>query len=166
MKGKIKMNKNKILTALMAGTMLMGSTLPVCAAVTEEHDPVSSDTVKDTEVLYKQSSTFSVVIPKTIVLDSASKDSNYTVKVYGDISSDKQVSVAPETGFLMIDQAKAGTKKADVPANVTQTETVWSSAEVTAKTVKNGNVAAPTITAGDWKGTFTFNIALNDVVAE
>lgn len=160
------MNKNKILTALIAGTMIMGSTLPVCAAVTEEHNPVSEDTVKDTEVLYTQSSSFSVVIPKTIVLDATSKDSNYTVKVSGDISSDKQVAVAPETNFLMIDQAKAGTKKADVPANVTQNDTVWSSAEVTAKTVKNGNVAAPTITAGSWKGTFTFNISLKDVAAE
>lgn len=61
------MNKNKILTAVMAGTMMMGSVLPVCAATTD-YDPISqtevgeSGTSRDTEVLYELGSTFSVVI--------------------------------------------------------------------------------------------------------
>ena len=169
------MNKNKILTAVMAGTMMMGSVLPVCAAVTD-YDPISQTeigedgTSRDTEVLYNLGSTFSVVIPKTIVLDAVSKDSNYTVKVYGDISSDKKVTVAPQDAlkdleginFYMKDQATAGTKKDDVQADVTQAVVDWTSAEVCKAdgTTKNGKVAAPTITAGNWKGTFNFNIAL------
>ncbi len=175
MKGKMKMNKNKILTAVMAGTMMMGSVLPVCAAVTD-YDPISQEAVgedgtsRDTEVLYNLGSTFSVVIPKTIVLDAVSKDSDYAVRVYGDISSDKKVTVAPQDAltdieginFYMIDQATAGTKKANVQADVTQDVVDWTSAEVTADTSKDGNVAAPTITAGNWKGTFNFNIALAD----
>ena len=173
MKGKMKMNKNKILTAVMAGTIMMGSVLPVCAAVTD-YDPISQEAVgedgtsRDTEVLYNLGSTFSVVIPKTIVLDAVSKDSDYAVRVYGDISSDKKVTVAPQDAltdieginFYMIDQATAGTKKANVQADVTQDVVDWTSAEVTADTSKDGNVAAPTITAGNWKGTFNFNIAL------
>lgn len=174
------MNKNKILTAVMAGTMMMGSVLPVCAATTD-YDPISQTEVgdkgtsRDTEVLYDLGSTFSVVIPKTIVLDATSKDSNYTVKVSGDISSDKKVTVAPQDAlaatddpaginFYMKDQAEKGTKKADVQADVTQEFVDWSSAEVCKAdgTTKNGNVAAPTITAGSWKGTFNFNIALAD----
>ncbi len=175
MKGKMKMNKNKIITAVMAGTMMMGSVLPVCAAVTD-YDPISQEAVgedgtsRDTEVLYNLGSTFSVVIPKTIVLDAVSKDSDYAVRVYGDISSDKKVTVAPQDAltdieginFYMIDQATAGTKKANVQADVTQDVVDWTSAEVTADTSKDGNVAAPTITAGNWKGTFNFNIALAD----
>lgn len=175
MKGKMKMNKNKILTAVMAGTMMMGSVLPVCAATTN-YDPISQEAVgedgtsRDTEVLYNRGSTFSVVIPKTIVLDAVSKDSDYAVRVYGDISSDKKVTVAPQDAltdieginFYMIDQATAGTKKANVQADVTQNVVDWTSAEVTADTSKDGNVAAPTITAGNWKGTFNFNIALAD----
>lgn len=175
MKGKKKMNKNKFITALMAGTMMMGSVLPVCAAVTD-YDPISQEAVgedgtsRDTEVLYNLGSTFSVVIPKTIVLDAVSKDSDYAVRVYGDISSDKKVTVAPQDAltdieginFYMIDQATAGTKKANVQADVTQDVVDWTSAEVTADTSKDGNVAAPTITAGNWKGTFNFNIALAD----
>lgn len=169
------MNKNKILTAVMAGTMMMGSVLPVCAATTD-YDPISqtevgeAGTSRDTEVLYDLGSTFSVVIPKRIILDATSKDSDYAVRVYGDISSDKKVTVAPQDAltdieginFHMKDQAAIGTKKADVQANVTQDVVDWTSAEVTADTSKGGNVAAPTITAGSWKGTFNFNIALAD----
>lgn len=165
---------NKFMTALMAGTMMMGSVLPVCAATTTDQNvgqtEADSGTTRETEVLYTQASSYTVVIPKTIVLDSVSKDSDYTVKVYGDISSDKKVTVAPQDAladidginFYMKDQATAGAKKADVQADVTQDVVDWTSAEVTADTSKDGNVAAPTITAGNWKGTFNFNIALAD----
>ncbi len=169
------MNKNKFLTAVMAGTMMMGSVLPVCAATTN-YDPISqtevgdAGTTRETEVTYELGSTFSVVIPKTIVLDATSKDSDYAVRVYGDISSDKKVTVAPQdvledidgTNFYMKDQATVGTKKADIQADVTQAVVDWTSAEVTADTSKDGNVAAPTITAGNWKGTFNFNISLEN----
>ena len=102
------MNKNKILTAVMAGTMMMGSVLPVCAATTD-YDPISQTEVgedgtsRDTEVLYDLGSTFSVVIPKRIVLDAVSKDSDYAVRVYGDISSDKKVTVAPQDALTDIE---------------------------------------------------------------
>lgn len=178
------MNKNKILTAVMAGTMMMGSVLPVCAAEpvassqTLSHEQIAN--AEDTEVFYNLGSTFSVVIPKTIVLGTVSKDSDYAVRVYGDISSDKKVTVAPQDvltdiegiNFYMKDQATAGVKKADVQADVTQAVVDWTSKDVCKKdetdgttiigTTKNGNVAAPTITAGSWKGTFNFNIALAD----
>lgn len=155
----------------------MGSVLPVCAATTS-YDPISqeeigeSGTTRNTEVLYTQASSYSVVIPKTIVLDSVSKDSDYTVKVYGDISSDKKVTVAPQDeladidgiNFYMKDQATTGAKKADVQADVTQNVVDWTSAEVCNAdgTTKDGNVAAPSITAGNWKGTFNFRITLAD----
>lgn len=172
------MNKNKILTTLMTGIMLMGSVIPVCAAETDEgpwtvtQTEADEGTTRQTDVLYMQSSNYSVVIPKTIVLDGQTKASDYTVKVSGDISSDKKVTVVPQDAladieginFHMIDQAASGTKKANVQADVTQDSTVWTSGEVCASegTTKNGNVAAPTITAGSWKGTFTFNIALEN----
>lgn len=167
----------------MAGTMLMGSVLPVCAATTETQgvDQAEVDantetgkaTRKDTEVLYSQASNYSVLIPKRIVLDGQTKDADYTVNVKGDISSDKKVSVAPQdaidsvegVNFYMVDQSTAANKKDDVEATVTQDATEWSSAEVcvaSTGTTKNGRVAAPTITAGSWKGTFTFDIALQD----
>lgn len=161
------MNKNKFLTAVMAGTMIMGSALPVCAATTEPQTVTKTEAdageTRNTEVLYTQTSAFTVTIPKTIVLDDT-KTSDYNVNVKGDISSDKQVKVAPDASFDMKDQATVGTKKADVEATVTQDVTVWSSADVckTDGTDKAGNVAAPGLTSGSWAGTFTFNIALED----
>lgn len=171
MKGKIKMNKNKILTAVMAGTMIMGSVLPVCAETTEPQTVAQTEadegTTRNTEVLYEQTSTFTVTIPKKIVLGS-DRTSDYTVNVKGDISSDKQVKVAPETSFLMKDQSTVGIKKADVTATVTQNDIVWSSAEVCNKvekegTDKAGNVSATDLTSGSWAGTFEFSIALENV---
>jgi len=169
------MNKNKFLTALMAGTMIMGSALPVYAASTvTDYDPISQEavgeegTTRDTEVKYEQASTFTVTIPKTIVLGSE-KTSDYNVNVKGDISSDKQVKVAPDASFYMKDQATVGTKKADVEATVTQAVTVWSSEEVCHNadgkqgTDKQGNVAALGLTSGSWAGTFQFSIALENV---
>lgn len=117
----------------------MGSTLPVYAATSvasiENYEPIAkedddtSTTTKETEVLYSKSSTFTVTIPKTIVLGNT-KTSDYTVNVKGDISSDKQVKVAPDASFYMKDQATVGKKKTDVEATVTQAVTVWSSEEI------------------------------------
>lgn len=162
------MNKNKILTAIMAGTMMMGSTLPVFAASTvKDYAPISQEEIgedgitRPTEVEYKQASTFSVTIPKKIVLGEE-KNSDYNVNVKGDISSTDQVKVAPITKFDMIDVGTVGTRKANVEATVKQDETIWSSAQVCAEdgTDKTGNVSALGLTSGTWEGTFTFNIAL------
>lgn len=169
--------KNKILTSLMAASMIMGSAVPVFAATTEDQHVSQAEadpgTTRETEVKYSQSSTFTVTIPKTIVLDGQSKASDYNVNVKGDISSDKQVTVAPQDSidsidginFYMKDQSSAKKKKDDVEATVTQAETVWSSAEVDVAnvgTTKTGNVTSPKISAGSWRGVFTFNIAMND----
>lgn len=165
------MNKNKILTAVMAGTMMMGSVLPVCAASTvTNHDDISEAEIgedgltKNTVVEYTQASTFTVTIPKKIVLGSE-KNSDYNVNVKGDISSTDQVKVAPISKFDMVDTGTVGERKANVEATVTQAETIWSSAEVCNKTGKEGtdktgNVSALGLTSGTWEGTFTFNIAL------
>lgn len=161
--------KNKILTSLMAATMVMGSTMPVFAATTATNTinetQVESGTTRPVEVTYTQSSTFTVTIPKTIALDGSTKTADYDVNVKGDIASDKQVKVAPDTTFKMVDQSKAAKKKTDVDASVTQAETTWSSTEVnvtTTGTTKTGNISATGLTSGSWKGTFNFSIAMDD----
>lgn len=161
--------KNKILTSLMAATMVMGSTMPVFAATTAtdtiNETQVESGITRPVEVTYTQSSTFTVTIPKTIALDGSTKTADYDVNVKGDIASDKQVKVAPNTTFKMVDQSKAAKKKTDVDASVTQTETTWSSTEVnvtTTGTTKTGNISATGLTSGSWKGTFNFSIAMSD----
>lgn len=162
--------KNKILTSLMAATMVMGSTMPVFAATTAQQTVNQTEadpgTTRETEVTYTQSSTFTVTIPKTIALDGSTKTADYDVNVKGDIASDKQVKVAPDTTFKMVDQSKAAKKKTDVDASVTQAETTWSSTEVNVAqtgTTKTGNISATGLTSGSWKGTFNFSIAMSDV---
>ena len=161
--------KNKILTSLMAATMIMGSTMPVFAATTAtdtvNETQAESGTSRPVEVTYTQSSTFTVTIPKTIALDGSTKTANYDVNVKGDIASDKQVKVAPDTTFKMKDQSNATKKKADVDATVTQAATTWSSSEVnvtTTGTTKNGSISATGLTSGSWKGTFNFSVAMSD----
>ena len=167
--------KNKILTSLMAATMVMGSAMPVFAATTAS-DTVNetqavNGTTREAEVTYTQSSTFTVTIPKTIALDGSTKASDYDVNVKGDISSDKQVTVTPDASFKMKDQSTAAKKKADVDATVTQASTIWSSEEVNVKsaetteitgTTKNGNISATGLSSGSWKGTFNFSVAMSD----
>lgn len=162
--------KNKILTSLMAATMVMGSTMPVFAATTAQQTVNQTEadpgTTRETEVTYTQSSTFTVTIPKTIALDGSTKTADYDVNVKGDIASNKQVKVAPDTTFKMVDQSKAAKKKTDVDASVTQAETTWSSTEVnvtTTGTTKTGNISATGLTSGSWKGTFNFSVAMSDV---
>ena len=165
--------KNKILTSLMAATMVMGSAMPVFAATTAtdtvNETQAENGTTREAEVTYTQSSTFTVTIPKKIALDGSTKTSDYDVK--GDISSDKQVTVTPDASFKMKDQSTAAKKKADVDATVTQASTIWSSEEVNVKsaetteitgTTKNGNISATGLTSSSWKGTFNFSVAMSD----
>lgn len=137
------MNKNKLIAAIMAGTMVMGSSLPVFAATVEEDPPFSLEELEGSgarrkaDVYYEQSSTFSVLIPKTIVLD-ASKSANYPLNVIGDVAADKQVAIRPVDtvnnvegiNFYMVDQAVSANKKADIVATITQNDTVWLSEEM------------------------------------
>ena len=161
--------KNKILTSLMAATMIMGSAMPVFAATTASdtvnETQAENGTTRETEVIYTQSSTFTVTIPKKIALDGSTKASDYDVNVKGDISSDKQVTVTPDASFKMKDQSTTAKKKADVDATVTQAEKTWSSEEVnvtTTGTTKNGNISATGLTSGSWKGTFNFSVAMSN----
>lgn len=122
---------------------------------------------EEIEVTYKQSSSYYVTIPKTIVLDT-NKQAAYSVKVTGDIDANKRVYVAPVDGipetekidFYMKDQT-ADSKKADVEATVTHNKFYWSSGEVANGYEEADNsVSASELTAGTWKGTFQVEINL------
>ena len=108
---------------------------------------------------------FNVTIPKTITLDS-DKESSYSVKVEGEIASNKMVYVSPvdaiedtsKLDFYMHDQSTEN-QKADVEAVVTHNKFYWNSAEVAnGVEATNNSVSATELTAGTWKGTFEFVI--------
>ncbi len=119
------------------------------------------------EVNYSQSSNYFVTIPKTIVLGT-DKMSPYSIKVEGDIVANKQVCVVPVDGieetevfdFYMSDQI-AGSTKADVVAEVSQTKFYWSHEEVAAGYEENDNyIVADGLSAGKWKGIFQLEISM------
>lgn len=174
-----KMNRNKFLTkALTSGlcaSMIVGNITPVLAVTTNtqevEETEVETGTTRDAEVLYEQSATYFVTIPKTIVLDGISKDSAYSVKVAGDIPSDKQVYVSPIDGiadkdgfnFYMHDQ-NTKNPKSDVVADVTQNKFYWNFEDVaSAYEATDNSVAASDLSSGTWKGTFDFEINMHKI---
>ena len=168
------MNKNKKIVKAMSGvlcaSMLMGSLTPVFAATIDTQTTSKETDTKKVEVTYDKSASYFVTIPKVITLDS-NKESTYNVKVEGDIPSDKNIYVAPvdaisetdEIDFYMHDQSTKNTK-ADVAAVVTHNKDTWDFEDVANGVEETNNtISATNLTAGNWKGTFNFNINMKDV---
>lgn len=167
------MNKNKkvikTMSSVLCASMLMGSVTPVFAATTDTQTTSKETDSKSVEVTYDKSASYFVTIPKTIVLDS-NKESTYSVKVEGDIPSNKNVYVAPvdaisqtnEIDFYMKDQSTKNIK-ADVVATVTHNKDTWDFEDASSGYEEtNNSISALGLSSGEWKGTFNFNINLRD----
>lgn len=152
-------NFKKILSLALAGVMIIGNITPVFAELTNTVEVTKSELPNSnlTEVIYNQKSTFSITVPKTVVLD-AQKKSDYTVTVTGDISSDEEINIIPDESFKMSDTSTVNTKD-DVTATVSQDKTKWYFNEF--ETIGNGEITASELTAGNWEGSFFFNIKLD-----
>lgn len=160
----------KYASGILCASMIMGNVLPAMAATTETQSTNAEIDSKETDVLYSKSASYFVTIPKTIVL-GADKASKYSVKVEGDIGSEKQVYVSPIDGikdtdafdFYMKD-TNMKAPKADVAATVTQNKFYWDFQDVAASYEEtNNNIEASGLTSGTWKGTFDFEINLHKV---
>ena len=161
---------NKITaTALSVVTLL--SAVPVYADTTGTQETAEAGS-KDATVLYDMSADYTITIPKTIKLDST-KETDYSVKVEGDIPSDEKVHVAPVdaiedtdgVNFYMKDQSTV-LPKSDVIATVTQDKTEWSFKEVANGTETTDNkVSATDLTSGTWKGNFAFEINMMSLLS-
>lgn len=154
----------KLITTSLCTLSLLGAynvTFANERGVTETNSPITSGGVQSVAVSANQGSVFSVTIPKKITLENTIKgksESNYTVEVRGDIASNEVLKVTPDNSFNM-NQDGGRT----FPVSVTQTVTtaVWNEmTEVNPKTI-SGNLSGTNMTAGDWQGTFNFNISLD-----
>ena len=110
------------------------------------------------EVYATQGSTFTVTIPKTIILDGQKGEGAYSVDVKGNIGGQDLITVTPDATFLM---KQAG--KEDVSTAVTQAVTEFNYAggvtEVKdAHQLETGAIKMASITAGKWAGQFNFAI--------
>lgn len=149
-------------------------------ALTTDYDNTVDETKVD--VLVAQASTFTVSIPKRIVLDGAvgrKNDADYTIKVNGNIASDEVIHVTPPANFKMHDDRGV---KADLETTITQKVTKFVNEESKPKKyasvddtilikinnddnvgVTNGNVEVHNLTSGSWTGVFNFDIKLETV---
>ena len=170
------MKIKKALINLLCTSLVLGNLTPAFAAVSDSESNTYQNEVnetKETEVLYTRSASYFVTIPKRITLGS-DKASQYSVKVEGDIPSDKEVYVSPidsiaETDyfdFYMKDQSK-NNPKADVVAAVTQSKFYWNFQDTAdGYTETNNQIIAENLTAGNWKGIFDFEINMHNVTAD
>lgn len=167
------MQKKRILTRILTGMLsvitIISNSVPMYASESETQT-TSEEESQNTDVLYEQDSTYEITIPKTIALGE-DKTSTYSVKVNGDIASDKSVYVSPVDSvdnieginFYMKDQSTVS-PKADVLANVTQEKTTWLFNEVAEGLETTDNtVSATDLSSGSWKGIFSFEINMKSV---
>lgn len=190
------MKNKKTMPVLMAGCMMMGSIIPAFAATGNDTDSIgsvaedftnkpktgqdkvqdkqseyspeiTSDTAKNNcEAYLTKASTFSVVIPKKIILDGSKTENNsgaYSVTVKANMGGDDIISVIPDAGFNFRQPGKK-----DVAATVSQPKTTFQINDglVTEENVESGNTTTGTvsvakITSGKWSGNFNFSIAIN-----
>lgn len=187
----------------LAGLMTVMSVMPVMAApagniststkdVTynadagSEYDEAWNKSVKeDTEVLVSRGSTFTVKVPKKIVLvgtKGAANDADYDVTVDGDIPGDVTINVVPNTAsntkldgsttqtdnfadgsgtFAMLE--KSGVKN-NITATITLADTSWTIEDdgvddMITEVAKSGNVSVANLSAGEWSNTINFDIS-------
>lgn len=114
--------------------------------------------IKSATINYFQDSSFTVTVPKSIVLDS-SKTATYNINVKGDINGNETIIVQPDTSIVMSD----ANGKPDVLATVTQEKTDFTTSDVMANsgegTSTTGNISAD-LTAGNWTGILNFTISV------
>lgn len=156
-------NFKKGVSLMLASIMILGSFTPILATVNETQTTSTSETLA-TDVYFNQDSSFTVTIPKFVTLDS-SKTSAYEVTVLGNISSAGKITVIPEESFEMTDQASKGTPKNPVVASITQDKTEWLWNEILegSNIIGKGNIDASMLSAGNWEGSFWFNITYKNI---
>lgn len=125
-----------------------------------ESTATSETTNKTVEVYATQSSTYSVKLPKTIVLGGNDGNGAYRVSVKGNISGNQTVNIKPATTVVLKEQATTDSK-ADIIATVSQAKTAWTTSEInnTSWTIQDASISAD-LTAGIWNGELAFIIEL------
>lgn len=128
-----------------------------------QSDGTSADGLQETNasgsktavVKYDQASSFTVTIPKSIVLDS-NKTATYNVKVKGDILGNEIITVVPDATVTLND----ANGKDPVTGTINQVKTEFLCNEITADDgcSTDGKITADSLTSGNWSGVFRFSI--------
>ena len=127
---------------------------------TSYSDDIEEDSTQTAKVYVTQASAFGVFIPKKIILNGESDETkintgNYIIRLANDtnISGTEVIKVIPDETFKMSQEGKN-----DINVTVTQDKKDWIYNEI--DVIGNGVVSTNEMSAGSWKGTFNFNIEL------
>lgn len=131
---------------------------------------ITADSTEEVKVYATQASTFSVKIPKVIILDGQAGTAKYQVSVKGNISGKDMIEVCPTASFKMTSEGKA-----DITATITQTDQRFANTTLEdtghscvlgvnpdAFITTEGDVRVAGMTAGFWGGITNFNISLTE----
>ena len=138
---------------------------------TRYSDEITADSTEEVQVYATQASTFSVKIPKVIILDGQAGTAKYQVSVKGNINGEEMVNVVPTASFKMTSEGKA-----DITATTTQTvqkfvnttdshaadSSFMNGVKPDAFITTEGDVSVAGMTAGFWGGITNFNISLTE----
>jgi hypothetical protein len=106
------------------------------------------------KILTYQESSFSVIIPKTIVLDGESCQATSEIEVSGTLYCNDHVDVIPDKSFTMNDKYNIRNINVTIAqSQTTFTKDTMGKSEYTIKT-STSNIA------GEWSGTFNYSITL------
>ena len=188
------MKAKKFVVFLLMFILVFGSSLNVLASDEDSSSNVVYDEFNDeslnapsTDVNVVKSSTFSVVIPKKIILPglptNEKHEQSYNITVKGDIISNKQIRVIPQGEFSLSQSGKN-----DVTATVSQTAKMFQLAGYDTDVVSvdsgvcrvpfsmlnsqagyvvedAGKVSVASLPAGTWNGSFSFDISLTEALS-
>lgn len=122
----------------------------------------------DTEVYATRSSTFTALVPKTIILSGSDGSGSYVVGAKGDVLAEDSISIQPDSYDLTLYRVDDHSK--ETSAKVTQEITSVSGSQIEtvspAYATMEGSIQANGLKAGSWSTTMRFNITLNEQTAK
>lgn len=156
------MNK-KILSILLCFTLLLSSITVFAEEAPEpEFTEIENSSTVSTKVGINVASTFQVIIPKTIHIDSTTNQGTYEINLFGDVAAKDIIIVAPNQNSI---ELRTYGSNEPITATVSQTKTSWLGTEVHDKTNPNtttGTIIINNTLAGNWKTNMTFDIRLTE----
>lgn len=105
---------------------------------------------------YAASSEFSVYLPKSLHFDKSTKTANYQILIEGTLADGSALHVTPDESFMLKQPGKQG-----IVATIQQDKTIFAADEVNVATEglqTTGVITATDLSAGQWYGSFNFNV--------
>ena len=158
------MKKIKIFLLTLILLFSFGS-ISYATEMEEGSNQIEEESTQTVELEAYKGSTYSVVLPKTIVVDATTGSANYGISVKGDLNPNDNITItSDETLVLSSEYNNTDT----VELNVNRNKTTW-----TWEDVQNNNESVVTetlslndgnsISAGDYRGVLTFYISCKSI---